>query len=182
MAKHSSIKGYFDNIRERVEKRAEENLIEALPILSDMVHDYAEQELKKRKKSSMTGNFINSFGIALYKNGKFVAVGTTHDIEGESPTQVTLANGDTFAKWRQRYDGRMQFHTFEAPTGTHRIFANQEVIKWLSQYPPTKSKGFSFRAVTVVDYADEVGGTEVLLRLADDIENYGGIVSQFNLG
>lgn len=176
------IKGFFNNLYERIEERAQENLIKSIPFLVDIMHDYAEQEMKKLKKSSMTGNFINSFGIALYKDGNFVAVGTTNDIEGESPTQVTLAQGDTFKKWRPRYDGRTQFNTFTAPTGTHRFFANAEVINWLKRYPPTKKKGFSFRVVSVVDYADRVGGTQVLLRLADDIENYGGIISQLNLG
>ena len=181
MANHSSVTGYFKTIRERVEKRAQENLIQALPMLADIMHDYAEQELKKRKKSSMTGNFINSFGIALYKDGKFIAVGTSHDIEGQSPTQVTLANGDTFAKWRMRYDGRMQFHPFTAATGTHRFYANEEVLKWLRSNPLTR-KGFGFRVVSVVDYTDLVGGTEVLLRIADDIEDYGGHILRYNLG
>ena len=182
MSDTPNIAGFFDTIRERIEEKAQQNLINALPFFADMMHDYAEEAMRKRKKSSMTGNFINSFGIALYKNGKFVAVGTTHDIEGQTPTQVTLAKGDTFVKWRPRYDGRTQFHSFTAPTGTHRIFANVEVINWLKSNPPTKKKGFSFRVVSVVDYADAVGGREVLLRLADDLENYGGIVSQFNLG
>jgi len=162
-------------------KKVEERLTENLPIIADMMHEYAEEELKKLKKSSMTGNFINSFGVALYKDGKLVAIGTTHDIEGESPTQVTLASGDTFTKWRMRYTGKMQFHTFTAPEGTHRFYANEEVLRWLSRYPPSKKKGFAFRVVSVVDYSDKIGGDTVLLRVADDIENNGGVVTEFHL-
>ena len=182
MAKHSNIKGFFDGVSERLAERAEDNLVQMLPTLAFLMHSYAKEELKKHKKSSMTGNFINSFGIALYKDGKFVAVSTTHDEEGKSPIQVTLASGDTFRQGRKRYEGRKQFHTFEAEEGTHNIFANVEVLNWLKRYPPTKKKGFSFRAVSVVDYADVVGGDNVLLRLADDIEGAGAIVNEFHLG
>lgn len=178
----TNIKGFFYKAKNTVMKRFEQRLMENLPKIAELLHDYAEQELKARKMSSMTGNFINSFGVALYKDAQFVAVGTSHDIEGESPTQVTLANGDTFARGRMRYEGRMQFHSFTAPTGTHRFFANQEVIKWLQRYPPSKNEGFSFRVVSIVDYAEEVGGKEVLLRVADDIEGNGGVITQFQLG
>lgn len=176
------IKGFFDNVRERIEERAEENFIQMLPMLAFLMHSYAEEALKKARKSSMTGNFINSFGIALYKDGRFVAVGTTHDEEGKNPIQVTLASGDTFRKGRKRYEGRKQYRKFTPTEGTHRFFANQEVINWLSRYPPTRSKGFSFRAVSVVDYSESVGGDKVLLRLADDIERSGGLISEFHLG
>lgn len=182
MASHSNIKGFFFAKKRQIMEKFEKRLTENLPVIADMMHDYAEEELKKRKKSSMTGNFINSFGVALYKDGKFVAVGTTHDIEGDTPTQVTLANGDTFTKWRMRYEGRMQFHTFVATEGTHRFYANEEVLKWLSRYPPSKKEGFAFRAVSVVDYSREIGGDVVLLRVADDIENRGGVISEFHLG
>ena len=176
------IKGFFDNIRERIEDRAEENLREALPMLAFIMHGYAQEALKKAKKRSMTGNFINSFGIALYRDGKFIAAGTTNDEEGRDPIHVTLAAGDVFVQKTMRYEGRRQFHTFVAPEGSQNIFANEEVLRWLQRYPPTKKKGFSFRAVTVVDYAESLGGSTVLLRLADDIEGMGGIISEFNLG
>ncbi|MBR1449559.1 MAG: hypothetical protein IJ588_12545 [Prevotella sp.] len=182
MAGRSYIKGFFEGIKKRTMKKAEKRLTENLPVIADMMHDYAEEEMRKLKKSSMTGNFINSFGVALYRDGKFVAIGTTHDIEGDSPTQVTLANGDTFTKWRMRYEGRMQFHTFTATEGTHRFYANEEVIRWLRRYPPTRKAGFSFRAVTVVDYSESAGGDRVLLRIADDISNRGGVVTEFHLG
>lgn len=182
MATHANIKGFFYYVEKKTMRKAKERLIDNLPTMANMLHDYALEEMKKLKKSSMTGNFINSFGVALYQDGKFVAIGTTHDIEGESPTQVTLASGDTFTKWRMRYEGRMQFHTFTATEGTHRFYANEEVINWLRRYPPSKKKGFAFRVVSVVDYADAVGGPQVLLRIADDIEGRGGVVTEFKLG
>jgi len=178
----SYIKGFFDNIRERVEDRAEKNLRESLPMLAFLMHEYALEEMKKNKKSSMTGNWINSFGIALYRDGRFVAVATSHDEEGQTPVHITLAAGDTFNQWEVRYDGKKQFHAFTATQGTEHFYANEEVIEWLQKYPPTRKKGFSFRAVSVVDYTDIVGGEKVLLRLADDFENMGGIVTEYNLG
>lgn len=182
MATHSSIKGFFYAKKKELEDKLQSRLLDNLPVIADMLHDYAEEEMKKAKKSSMTGNFINSFGVALYRDGKFIAVGTTHDIEGESPTQVTLATGDTYGKWRMRYDGRMQFHSFRAPQGAHRFYANIEVVNWLRRYPPSRKKGFSFRVVSVVDYSESVGGDRVLLRVADGIESRGGIVTELNLG
>lgn len=181
MAKQS-VKGFFYGIKKRVEKRAQERFTGYLPTIAQMLHDYALEEMKMNKKSSMTGNFINSFGVALYKDGQFIAIGTTHDIEGDTPTQVTLASGDMFMKWQMRYEGRMQFHTFKASEGTHRFYANEEVIRWLQRYPPSKKEGFSFRIVSVVDYAELVGGTQVILRIADEMENKGGVITQFNLG
>lgn len=182
MASHSSIKGFFYAKKKQMEKRLQDRLVDNLPVIAEMLHEYAEEEMKKRKMSSMTGNFINSFGVALYKDGEFVAVGTTHDIEGESPTQVTLASGDTFRKWQMRYEGRMQFHSFTATEGEHRFYANEEVLRWLQRYPPSRKKGFSFRVVSVVDYSESVGGDTVLLKIADDLENRGAIVSEFHLG
>ena len=182
METRSNIKGFFYAKKRQIKDKFQQRLTENLPVIAEMMHDYALEELKRRKKSSMTGNFINSFGVALYRDGKFVAVSTTHEIEGDTPTQVTLANGDTFTKWRRRYGGRMQFHTFVAHEGTHRFFANEEVLRWLSRYPPTKKEGFSFRAVSVVDYSESAGGDRVLLRVADDIENRGGVVTEFHLG
>jgi len=182
MAKYSNIKVFFDGIRKRIDDRAEQNFIESLPMLAGILDDYAREELKRRKKASMTGNFVNSFGIALYRDGKFVAVGTTSDVEGTGPIQVTLAKGDAFLANRSRYDGRWQFHDFVAPEGTKRIFADQEVVKYLQRYPPTRKKGFSFRVATVVDYSDSVGGREVLLRFENDMEGYGGEVIRINLG
>lgn len=178
----SSIKGFFYAKKKQLEDKLQKRLLENLPTIAEIMHDYAEQEMARAKKSSMTGNFINSFGVALYRDGKFIAVGTSHDIEGQNPTQVTLAEGDTFTKYRMRYEGRMQFNSFTAPVGTHRFLANEEVLKWLKRYPPSKKEGFSFRAVTVVDYSESVGGDKVLLRLADTIESRGGIVTQFSLG
>lgn len=182
MAKHSNIKGFFDNVEKRLAERAEDNLRQMLPNIAFIIHGYAKEALKQAKKSSMTGNFINSFGVALYKDGKFVAVGTTHDEEGKSPVRVTLASGETFERWSTRYEGRKQFHAFTAPEGTSHIFANEEVVNWLRRYPPTKKKGFSFRVVSVVDYAKSLGGENVLLRIADDIESAGGIINEFRLG
>jgi hypothetical protein len=179
---HSSIKGFFYTKKKQITKRAEQRFIGMLPTIAQLLHDYALEEMSKLKKSSMTGNFINSFGVALYKDGQFVAVGTTHDIEGDTPTQVTLASGDMYMKWQMRYEGRTQFHTFVADEGTSRFFANEEVLRWLSRYPPSKKEGFSFRVVSVVDYSASVGGDRVLLRIADDIENAGGVIKEFHLG
>lgn len=178
----ANIKAFFDNTLERVTNKAEENLKKTLPWLSGFLHDYAVEEMKKNKMRSMTGNFINSFGVALYRDGKFVAMATTNQEEGSEPIQVTLASGDTFLAGSMRYEGRKQYHTFTAPDGTRRILANEEVVRWLKHRRPTKTKGLSMCAVSVVDYSRSVGGDRVLLRLAEDVENMGGDVKTFNLG
>lgn len=180
MAK-TSIKGVFENVERRAKDKVQENLENMLPMMSFLMYEYAKEEMKKLKKSSMTGNYINSFGIALYRDGKFVAVSTTNEEEGQEPIQMTLAAGDVFEAKSRRYDGKMQFHDFTASEGKRHFFANREVLSWLARFPPTKKKGFAFRVVSVVDYADAIGGSQVLLRLADDIENSGGIVSEMRL-
>ena len=177
----TSIKGFFENIENRLRDKAEEELESMIPTLTFMMHQYALEEMKKLNKSSMTGNYINSFGIALYRDGRLIAIGTTNDEEGQDPIQPTLIKYDVFKRGRKRYSGYWQAKYFIAPGGTKSFLANEEVVDWLNRYPPSKKKGFAFRAVTVVEYADSVGGQKVLLRLADDIENSGGVINELML-
>lgn len=181
--RRSNIKVVFDNLHKKAYNKAQLEMTKGLPYVMEMVHDYARETMEELKKSDMTGNYINSFGIAIYRNGDFIACATTNDIEGEDPIQVTLANGDKFQKGRERYDHNTQEHTFTAPESSmRRIMANDEVVKWLRRYPPRVSKNkdsLSYRIVTVVDYAKMVGGNKVLLRIADEVESLGGDIREF---
>lgn len=174
-----NFKAVFQKVGKRIVDKAEKRMIEGLPSVAATLRDYALEVMKQMKLRSMTGNYINSFGIALYRDGKFVAVATSHDIEGQSPIQMTLAKGDVFESYQFRYEGRWQFHDFQAPEGDHRFYAHTEVLRWLKRNPPSRKKGLSYRVVTVVDYAKAVGGDVVLLQLANDVQMKGGIISEF---
>lgn len=178
----SNIKQVFDNLRKRTYNKAQGEMRRSLPSVMERVHQFAREKMKELKLSDMTGNYINSFGIAIYRNGEFIACATSSDIEGDSPIQVTLAEGDKFRAGRQRYDGSIQEHTFKAPTGMRRILADEEVVRWLRRYPPRVNKSkesLAYRIVTVVDYAKMVGGNKVLLQIADEIESRGGDIREF---
>lgn len=175
-------KQVFENLHKRAYNKAQLEMTKSLPYVVNEIHQYARETMESLKKSDMTGNYINSFGIAIYRDGEFIACATTNDIEGNDPIQVTLANGDRFERGRIRYDGTEQKNTFKAgEDSNHRIYANQEVVRWLRAYPPTKKKtpSLSYRIVTVVDYAKMVGGDKVLMKIADDIEGRGGNIREF---
>ncbi|MBQ9655968.1 MAG: hypothetical protein IJV38_08100 [Prevotella sp.] len=181
--KRSNIKHVFYHLRKNGYNKAQREMVKSLPGVMNKVHQLIRDKMAELKKSDMTGNYINSFGIALYRNGQFVACATTNDIEGEEPYQVTLASGDIFQKGRSRYDGSFQKKTFKAPEGSmRRILANEEVVRWLRRYRPRVSKSqesLAYRIVTVVDYAKMLGGNKVLLQLADDVEGRGGDIREF---
>ena len=180
--RRSNIKQVYDNLRKNAYNKAQREMLRALPSVMSEIHDFARETMEELKMSDMTGNYINSFGIALYRNGRFVGCATSNDIEGESPIQLTLAEGDKFLKGRQRYDGSTQEHTFKAPEGMRHILADAEVVRWLSRYAPRVKKGqesLAYRVVTVVDYAKMLGGNKVLLQIADDIEGRGGDIRAF---
>lgn len=181
--RRSNIKQVFDNLRKNAYNKAQGEMRRGLPYVMDEVLQFARETMEELQKSDMTGNYINSFGIALYRDGEFIACATTNDILGEDPIQVTLASGDVFESGRQRYDGDIQEHKFRAPEGSmRRIMANEEVVRWLRRYRPRVDKNKSslaYRVVTVVDYAKMLGGDRVLMRLADDIEGRGGDIREF---
>ena len=181
--RRSNIKQVFDNLRKNAYNKAQREMTKGLPYVMEEVLQFARETMEELNKSDMTGNYINSFGIAIYRDGEFIACATTNDILGDDPIQVTLASGDVFESGRQRYDGSIQEKPFRAPEGsTHRIMANEEVVRWLRHYPPRAKKGQSslaYRVVTVVDYAKMLGGDKVLMRLADDIEGRGGDIREF---
>lgn len=178
----SNIKQVFDNLRKNCYNAAQRRMTEGLPAAMEVIYAYAQQKMEELDKSSMTGNYINGFGIAIYRDGEFIACATSADVGSDSPIQVTLASGDVFQKGRQRYDGSEQKHTFKASVGTHRIFANEEVVRWLRRYRPRASKGKSslaYRIVNVVDYSKLLGCDRVLLQLADSVESRGGTIKEF---
>ena len=177
-----NFKRVFDNIRKNAYNKAQREMTKGLPFAMAEIHQFAREKMAELKKSDMTGNYINSFGIAIYRNGEFVCCVTSHDIESDSPIQMTLAAGDKFPVGKQRYDGSAQEHPFKATEGMRHILADQEVVRWLRRYRPRVDKNkesLAYRIVTVVDYAKMVGGDEVLLQIADSIESRGGDVKAF---
>jgi hypothetical protein len=180
--RRSNIKHVFENIRKNAYNKAQREMVKSLPFVMSEIHAFAREKMGELKKSDMTGNYINSFGIAIYRNGEFIACATSSDIEGESPIQLTLAEGDKFLKGRQRYDGSTQEYTFKATEGMRHILADAEVVRWLRRNAPRVPKdknSLAYRVVTVVDYAKMVGGNKVLLQIADDIESRGGDIRAF---
>lgn len=182
MATRANVKQVFDNLRKRCYNTAQRRMTAGLPSAMEDIHRFAREKMAELKKSDMTGNYINGFGIAIYRNGEFIACATSHDIDGNSPIQVTLAKGDTFPAGRARYDGSIQEDSFTAGSGMRRIMADQEVVKWLRRYPPRGTRGkesLSYRIVSIVDYSKFLGGDKVLMSLADSVESRGGTIKEF---
>jgi len=173
-----AIKKVFDNVRKRAEEKAEGKLAGGLMPLLEMAYS----ELKGYRP--LTGNLNNSLGVALYKDGKCIEAHGSIEITGRRPVRTTLKEGDLFwepVTWNGNHlDGPIPKTDW---VGDKNIWADEEVLKWLERYAPTK-KGFSYRIVSIVDYAkylETKDNVNVLSSLADRLRSMGGKVGDFNL-
>lgn len=165
----------FDNVKKRAEDKAEARLRESLDSLLQM----AFQELSGFR--SLTGNLVNSLGVALYKDGKCLEAHGSIEITGKRPVRATLKNGDVFAE-PFTYNGNILLNPLPKTdwVGNKNIWADVEVLKWLNLNPP-KTKGFSYRIVSIVDYAkylEAKGKVNVLSQLRDELAAMGGNISE----
>jgi len=172
--RRAGISHVFDNLRKRCYDAAERRMVASLPAAADDIHTFVREKMAELEKSDMTGNYINGWGIAVYRDGVLVACATTNDIEGASPMRMTLVKGEKFAKGEKRYDGEIQERWFTASTGKRSIWAEDEVVRWLQSNAP-----LAYRIVTVVEYSKLLGGDKVLLSLADRIESKNGTIKEF---
>ena len=180
--RRAGISHVFDNLRKGCYDAAERRMVASLPAAADDIHSFVREKMAELGKSDMTGNYINGWGIAVYRDGVLVACATTNDIEGASPMRMTLIKGEKFAKGKKRYDGGVQERWFTASTGKHSIWAEDEVVRWLQSNAPRVSKNkpsLAYRIVTVVEYSKLLGGDKVLLSLADRIESKNGTIKEF---
>lgn len=179
MASSSDIKHVFTNVQKKLMNAAQRKLAESLSGIMSALHDYAIDEQQKGDFGSMTGNWINSFGVAVYRDGKLFALANMTG-EEENPIRTTLIDYDMFPKGQMRFDKSIQEDTFEVEHGTiEQVFYNEEVLAWLGR-TWTKTKGFSFRVVSVTEYHKKEA-RQALLRLSDEIESKGGNIWQFHL-
>lgn len=184
MRSSGDIRVFFQNVQERVKNTAQRRLTEKLPGIMSALHDYVKDEQRKGNFSDMTGNWINSFGVAAYRDGRCFAVANMSGEEG-SPIRTTLIEGDWFKKGQRRFDSSIQQRTFEIDGAKYhgaadQVFYNQEVLQWLSR-TWTRTKGFSFRVVSVTEY-HKPEARSALLRLSEEISSGGGNIWQFHLG
>lgn len=178
---NSQITHVFQNVQKRAENTAQRRLMEQLPGIMSALHDYAKDE---QNFGDMTGNWINSFGVALYRDGRCVAVANMSG-EEDNPIRTTLIEGDWFQKGEQRFDRSTQQKTFEIDGKKYKgaadqVFYNEEVLEWL-RGTWTKQKGFSFRVISVAEY-HKAEARSAMLRLSDEIESKGGGIWQFHIG
>lgn len=174
----------FKNVAERCKNTAQARLIAQMDNIMERVHEHAIN-YQHSKFGNMTGNWINSFGVALYRDGRLVAIG---DMSGQedSPIRTTLVNDEVFKRGTRRFDSTYQSKSFEVGYNPDRMgsssnyFANEEVVRWLS-HSSTRKKGFSFRLVSVTEYEKDTA-RRVLLQVSDEIESAGGNIWRFNLG
>ena len=180
----SQIQNVFNNVAKRCYNTAQRKLTSQIQYIMESIHEHATS-YQHSKFGNMTGNWINSFGVALYRDGKLVAIGDMGGIE-DAPIRTTLINDEMFLRGQQRFDETYQKKTFEVgydpeKMGTSRnYFSNEEVVRWLS-HSSTRKKGFSFRIVSVTEYKRETA-KRVLLQVSDEVESAGGNIWQFNLG
>lgn len=184
MARPIDIRKLFKNVQKRCYNTAELRLKEQLTGVMSALHDYVVQEQMDSNFGSMTGNWRNSFGVALYRDGRCVAVANMSS-EENSPIRTTLINGDWFVEGSTRFDKSVQQYTFEVDGDFHKgsqdqVFYNQEVLSWLSG-TRVRKKGFSYRIVSVTEYRRKEAKV-ALLRLSEELESKGGSVWQFHIG
>lgn len=170
-----NIKHTFNKVRKRAEDLAEVKLRRSLDILLET----AFQELSGFR--SLTGNLVNSLGVALYKDGKCLEAHGSIELTGKRPVRTTLKNGDVFSE-PFTYNGNILINPLKKTdwVGTKNIWADVEVLRWLNRYPP-KQKGFSYRIVSIVDYAkylEAKGKVNVLSQLRDELAAMGGNISE----
>lgn len=169
----------FDKIKKRAEKKAEEKLRENLmPLLQR-----AYKELKGYRP--LTGNLNNSLGVALYKDGKCIEAHGSIEITGRRPVRKTLKNGDIFwepVTWNGNHlDGPIAKMDW---VGDRNIWADTEVLRWLERFAP-KQKGFSYRIVSIVDYAkylETKDNVNVLSNLAERLRAMGADIKDLDFG
>jgi len=184
MASRIQVRQVFDSVKKRCYKAAEEHLTAQLQGVMAALHDYAVDEQQKAGFSDMTGNWINSFGVALYRDGRCVAIANMSNEVG-SPIRTTLINDDVFQAGSQRFDGSIQQKEFvvgydpKKMGSSSQYFSDEAVLQWLSR-TWTKSKGFSYRIVSVTEY-HRPEARYALLRLSDELENKGGNILQFSI-
>ena len=167
----------FENVKKRIEKKAEKKLREGLmPLLQQA---YSELEGYR----PLTGNLNNSLGVALYKDGKCIEAHGSIEITGKRPVRTTLKNGDIF--WEpETWNG----NHLEGPipkmdwVGNKNIWADTEVLRWLERYAP-KTKGYSYRIVSIVDYAkylETKDGVNILSSIIEQLRSMGANVNDLN--
>lgn len=183
MSRNQNVSVFFKNVQKRLMNAAQRRLQEALPAVMEVASEYIYHE---HNFGDMTGNWINSFAIALYRDGRFVRVITLAEAANEgAPIQPVLISGDSFNKGWQRHDDRYQKKTFYIDgiknQGSHgQYFADEKVVSVL-RHTHTKAKGFSFRILSVAEYHKEEA-RRALLQVSNYIESKGGNIWQFNLG
>lgn len=178
MRASANIKHVFKNVAKRTQNTAQRRLTEELPSIMSAAEDYIRDEQQNANFGDMTGNWLNSFGVALYRDGRFVALAIR---DGRDPIRTTLIKGDEFMAGEQRYDGSIQQNNFEIykKGSSGQYFANEEVQAFLS-HTRSRSKGFSFRVVSIIEYNRKTA-QNALLRLSDEIESRGGNIWNFHL-
>ena len=183
MASKAQITHVFRNVQQRLMNSAQRRLTDQLQSVMFAAYDYATEQQRNANFSDMTGNWINSFGVALYRDGRCVAVANMSENVDE-PIRTTLIDYDVFEAGERRFDSSIQQKSFEIDGERYKgaadqVYYDEEVLKWLGR-TWTKQKGFSYRVISVAEYHKPEART-VLLMLSDEMESKGGNIWQFHL-
>ena len=155
----------------------------ALPAAVKQLRDFTDFVMMDLGLGHMTGNTICSSGVAIYRDGEFIACATTSDIDGKGgPIHVTLKEGDVYPAGSPRYDGTTQKKPFVAEEGNRNFMANEMVVRYLRQYPPKRDKdaGLAYKFAMYLEY-NQIVGQRALLMMADEIEARGGQITEYKL-
>ena len=183
MASKARIQKVFQNVAKRCYDTAQVRLTEQLPAIMEMARVSAQAH-QHGDFGNMTGNWLNSFGVVLYRGGRPVAMANMAAAGVDAPIRTTLIDGDWFRRGEHRFDDTYQRTTFEVDGdkvkgAAEQVFYNEEVMEWLGR-TWTKSKGFAIRVVSVAEYHKK-SARKVLLEIGDELENRGGNIWQFKL-
>ena len=184
MARKEEIRKVFQNVSRKCYDSAQAHLTEQLPAIMDMARRYA-LAYQHGDFGNMTGNWLNSFGVVLYRDGRPVAVANMSAAEVDGPIRTTLIEGDWFKRGEHRYDDTYQRVTFEIDGEKYKgaaeqVFYDEEVLDFLGSTWSKQKSGFSFRVVSIAEYHRDAASM-VLLQVGDEMEARGGNIWQFNL-
>ena len=184
---NSSVNAQMKNIITNLENKAVSIAEQELRGGIDALLMAAYEELKGFQ--NLTGNAVNSLGVALYHDGALLEVHSSVDLTGKRPIRTTLKSGDIFNE-PMTYDGnKLNYpigghHPKRDWVGDRNFWADEEAIAWLNSNPPRK-RGFAYKIVSAIDYAKYLEAKEkvnILSQLHDELEAMGADVSDLNSG
>lgn len=120
-----------------------------VPVAKELIQDATRGRI--RIGHNMTGNTVNSYAAGVYVNGKLVWIETSSG-SIPHPLRHKLGRGERFYAGSQRWDGKIQEHTFTAQVSTNGTMEAERSIAFLQSYKASPM-GWTLVVCNGVEYA-----------------------------